>query len=77
MIENNIREYPGDNSTVEEFFDSIRCKLEKAIFSVQFYICVFLLSSECSSVHSFNGSLCARGTLKKMICFLILYIFYL
>ncbi len=28
MIENNIQEYPGDNATLAEFFDSIRCMFE-------------------------------------------------
>jgi hypothetical protein len=25
MIENNINEYPGENATLAEFFNSIRC----------------------------------------------------
>ncbi len=28
MIENNIQEYPGDNATLAEFFNSIRCMFE-------------------------------------------------
>jgi hypothetical protein len=29
MIENNIQEYPGDNATLAEYFNSIRCMIEK------------------------------------------------
>lgn len=38
MIENNIREYPGDNGTVAEFHNSIRCMFDKQKrFSKKFF----------------------------------------
>jgi len=34
MIENKIKEYPGDNATLAEFFHSIRCMFKQRNFRV-------------------------------------------
>ena len=42
MIENNIREYPGDNATFAEFLNSVRCMFKKKAKFFRGIVCIIM-----------------------------------